>query len=109
MFGIIEENGGRYLENNVTAGGAIVVPQGLVHFVQNIACVNSTFLASFGHEDPGVLTISTNLFRMNQQALTSSFNQPDSIIDSIRSSVRPSPAPGVGECRRRCGLPATSC
>ena len=109
MVGILEENGGRYIENNVTTGQVVVVPQGLVHFVQNIGCENATFLATFGKEDPGVFVISTNIFRINQQALTSTFNQPESIINSIRSSVNPSPAPGVGECRERCGLPIVNC
>jgi oxalate decarboxylase/phosphoglucose isomerase-like protein (cupin superfamily) len=105
LTGFLEENGGRYIENNLTKGEMTVFPQGLVHFVQNLDCKNATFLSSFGSEDPGTLTLSTNLFRINQQALTSTFNQPDHIIDSIRITIPNPPAAGVGECRQRCGLP----
>ena len=105
LTGFLEENGGRYIENNITAGQATVFPQGLVHFVQNLGCQNATFLAMYSDEDAGGLTISTRMFDItNQQALTSTFNQPESVINSIRSSVRPTPAAGVGECRYRCGL-----
>ena len=108
LTGFLEENGGRYIESNLTKGQMTVFPQGLVHYVQNLDCVNATFLSSFGSEDPGTLTISTNLFRINQQALTSTFNQPDDVIDSIRQTIPNPPAAGVGECRRRCGLPPIS-
>ena len=105
LTGFLEENGGRYIENNITTGQAVLFPQGLVHFVQNLNCQNSTFLAMYSNEDAGGLTISTRVFDItNQQALTSTFNQPESVINQIRSSVRPTPAAGVGECRQRCGL-----
>jgi quercetin dioxygenase-like cupin family protein len=105
LTGFLEENGGRYIENNVTKGQMVVFPQGLVHFVQNLDCTNATFLSAFGNEDPGTLTlISANLFRINQQALMSTFNQSESVIDSIRLGLPIPPAAGMGECRKRCGL-----
>jgi oxalate decarboxylase/phosphoglucose isomerase-like protein (cupin superfamily) len=105
LTGFLEENGGRYIENNITVGQAVLFPQGLIHYVQNLGCQNATFLAMYSHEDAGGLTISTRMFDItNQQALTSTFNQPESVINQIRASVRPTPASGVGECRRRCGL-----
>ncbi len=105
LTGFLEENGGRYIENNITVGQAVVFPQGLVHFVQNLGCQNATFLAMYSDEDAGGLTISTRLFDItNQQVLTSTFNQAESVINSIRSTIRSTPAAGVGECRKRCGL-----
>ena len=105
LTGFLEENGGRYIENNVTKGQMVVFPQGLVHFVQNLGCTNATFLSAFGNEDPGTLTIiSANLFRINQQALMSTFNQSESVINSIRMGMPIPPAAGLGECRKRCGL-----
>lgn len=110
LAGVLEENGGRYIENNVTLGQVAIVPMGLVHYVQNLNCENVTFLATFSSEDPGVLTIAPRLFEItNQQVLTSTFNQPETVIDSIRLSVRPAPSAGVGECRRRCGLAPVVC
>ena len=53
LTGFLEENGGRYIENNVTKGQMVVFPQGLVHLVQNLGCKNATFLSAFGNEDPG--------------------------------------------------------
>ena len=105
LTGFLEENGGRYIENNVTTGQITVFPQGLVHFVQNLDCINATFLSVFGSEDPGTLTVSTRLFNINQQALTSTFNQPEIVIDLIKVNIPNPPAPGVGECRKRCNLP----
>jgi hypothetical protein len=70
-----------------------------------LGCTNATFLSAFGNEDPGTLTIiSANFFRINQQALMSTFNQSKSVIDSIRMGLPIPPAAGLGECRKRCGL-----
>jgi len=110
LVGVLEENGGRYIENNVTIGQVAIVPMGLLHFVQNLGCTNTTFLATFSSEDPGTLTVVPRMFSItNTQVLTSTFNQSESVIESLRASVRPSPSAGVGECRRRCGLPPVSC
>ena len=110
LVGILEENGGRYIENNVTMGQVAIVPMGLLHYLQNFECTNATFLATFSSEDPGTLTVAPRLFDItNNQVLTSTFNQTESVIESMRASVRPSPSGGVGECRRRCGLPPVSC
>jgi oxalate decarboxylase/phosphoglucose isomerase-like protein (cupin superfamily) len=110
LVGILEENGGRYIENNVTMGQVAIVPMGLLHYVQNLGCTNTTFLATFSSEDPGTLTVAPRMFTItNTQVLTSTFNQSESVIESLRASVRPAPSAGVGECRRRCGLPPVSC
>jgi len=85
------------------------VPMGLLHYLQNFECTNATFLATFSSEDPGTLTVAPRLFDIkNNQVLTSTFNQSESVIKSMKESVRPSPSAGVGECRRRCRLPVAS-
>lgn len=104
LTGFLEENTGRYIETNLTVGQVTVFPQGLIHFEQNLGCKNATFLSAFSSEDPGVLTITTRLFNINQQALTSSFNQNDKKINSIRSDLVENPAMGLGECLRRCNI-----
>ena len=100
----LEENTGRVIENQLTVGQVTVFPQGLVHFEQNLGCRKAVFLSAFSSEDAGVVTLSTRLFDFNQQSLTSTFNQTDAVINSLRESVRSNPAVGRGECLARCGL-----
>ena len=90
--------------NNLTKGQATFFPQGLVHFEQNLGCTPAVFLSSFGSEDPGVLQIANRLFDLPQQALTSTFNQDDTVINRLRASLPVNPAKGRGECLKRCGL-----
>jgi oxalate decarboxylase/phosphoglucose isomerase-like protein (cupin superfamily) len=102
--GFLEENNGRYIQNTLTAGQVTIFPQGLVHFEQNNGCTRAVFLSAFSSEDPGVVTLSTRIFDLNQEALTSTFNQTDAVINSLRDSVRPNPAVDRGSCLARCGL-----
>jgi hypothetical protein len=78
----------------------------LIHFEQNLGCEEAVFLSAFSHEDPGVLTISNRLFDRDMpiQALTSTFNQNNDVINALRSNLGVNPAKGRGECLRRCGI-----
>ena len=102
--GFVEENGGRLILNNVSKGQLTFFPEGLIHFEQNLGCSNATFYSAFNSEDPGVLTLPNRLFEIPLQALTSSFNNTDTIINQLKSKLVSNPASGVGECRKRCGL-----
>ena len=104
LTGFLEENSGRYIEHNLTAGEVTFFPQGLIHFEQNLECRNATFLSAFSSEDPGVLQITNRLFDINKEALSSSFNQVDTVIDYLKVSLGTNPAKGRGECLKRCGL-----
>jgi len=104
LVGFLEENNGRYIENNITVGYVTVFPQGLVHFEINLECTPATFLSAFSSEDPGTLTIANRLFDINQLALTSTFNTTNELIDALRIRIPTNPALLVGECRKRCGL-----
>ena len=82
----------------------ILYSQGLIHFEQNLGCTNATFLSAFSSEDAGVLTLTNRLFAVNQEGLTSTFNQADVTIDYLRSNIGENPAKGRGECLKRCKL-----
>ena len=105
ITGFLEENNGRYLQNNLTVGMVAIFPQGLIHFEQNVGCTNATFLSSFSSEDPGVLQIVNRLFDIEfEEALTSTFNQDEQVINYLKKSIGVNPTMGRGECLKRCGL-----
>lgn len=100
----VEENEGRTILNNLVEGETTFFPQGLIHFEQNLGCTKAAFLAAFNSEDPGLLTLPNRLFTIPIQALTSSFNNTEEVINTLKEKFVRSPAAGVGECRARCGL-----
>lgn len=102
LTGLIEENNGRVILNNVTAGEATVFEQGLVHFELNLSCEPARFLSAFSSDDPGVLTVTTRLFDAPNTVLAASFNIDDQSIENIRSRI----AANIGyeECLKRCNI-----
>ena len=103
--GFLEENGGRFISNNLNQGETTIFPQGLIHYVQNMGCKNATFISAFNNEDPGVLTVLNRLFDIPLEALQSSFQISDqTLLQNIKNKLPPNPAAGVGECKARCGL-----
>ena len=105
ITGVLEENGGRYIQNNLTAGMITVFPQGLIHYEQNVACTNATFLSAFSSEDAGVLQIVNRLFDITfTEALTSTLNQDETVVNYLRAALGVNPAKDRGECLKRCGL-----
>ena len=69
-----------------------------------MGCTNATFLASFNNEDPGVQSLAQGLFRIDQQAITSTFGISSNNVNFIRNAIPPNPAPGFdSECLIRCG------
>jgi oxalate decarboxylase/phosphoglucose isomerase-like protein (cupin superfamily) len=104
----LEENGGRVILNNLTQGQTTFFPRGHIHFEQNLGCSKATFLSAFNSEDPGVVTIPNRLYDIPIQALTSSFNNTEDVINQLKSKLVANPAMGVGECRKRCGLDVIS-
>jgi oxalate decarboxylase/phosphoglucose isomerase-like protein (cupin superfamily) len=80
QFGFIEENAGgnRLIVVDAVAGQVVFIPQGVLHFSHNLQCTPASFLANFGHRDPGtqtmwaammhiptpILAVSASLFRV---------------------------------------------
>jgi len=104
--GFFSENGGKLILNNLTQGQAIVFPQGVIHFEQNLNCRPAKFVAAFNHQDPGVSTIATNLFQLPTNILLASLGPAldQRTLQNIIKSLPKNPALGIAECKRRCGL-----
>ena len=101
----VEENGGRVIVNDVSAGQTTIFPQGLIHGQINTGCEQAIFLAAFGTEDPGVQQTANNLFRLPVESLTSAFYLTKDKIDVIKLGIPDNPANGFdSECLARCGI-----
>jgi len=106
VVGFVEENGGRTVENTLKTGQLSFVPKGLMHWHYNAGCEDAVFLSTFNHEDPGVVTIVNALFDINATSLQAALNVDRALVADLKTSVPPSPVPGIAECLRRCGLEA---
>lgn len=106
FFGFGEENGGRaFVGGNVTRGQTIFVPQGLIHFAQNLGCKEAQFIASFPSRDPGTQTTALAFFRLPLQTIRATTGLSDKEIKKIQASVEAQENPSLDvECAKRCGI-----
>ncbi len=102
--GFVEENGGRVIINDIMPGQVVVVPQGLIHYAQNLDCKPARFIAAFNNEDPGTVTVSTRTFALPNEALTVTFNQSPEEIEALKKGLPVTLAMGREECLRRCSI-----
>lgn len=66
----VEEFGGEgSVVNDLSKGDVSFVPQGLVHYQQNLGCEPATFLVSLNSEDPGAIVLITLFFELPSEAL----------------------------------------
>ena len=56
--GFIEENGARFVVNQLTAGQGTLFPQGSIHYQINTGCEPIKFVAALNNEDPGANQIA---------------------------------------------------
>ncbi|UJR11627.1 hypothetical protein I4U23_015808 [Adineta vaga] len=63
MIGFIQENRAEVVLNQITIGYAVAIPRGVIHFVQNLDCSPFMQIVAYNDEDPGLLTLSLNMFR----------------------------------------------
>ena len=76
-------------------------------FEKFLGCEKATFLSAFNSEDPGVLTISTRLFKSTvpDDFLKGAFNIDQAKLDQLKAGIPENPAPGFdSECLKRCGI-----
>jgi oxalate decarboxylase/phosphoglucose isomerase-like protein (cupin superfamily) len=99
-----EENGGRVIVNDISEGMATFFPQGLIHYQQNLSCDPVSFIASLNHEDPGVLTITTQFFRLPDEAIEGSLGEGNKIVQQLIDGLPSNPADGHKQCMIDCGL-----
>jgi oxalate decarboxylase/phosphoglucose isomerase-like protein (cupin superfamily) len=101
--GFIEENGGRTILNSISSGDVTIIPEGLVHFATNFGCEDVSFISALNSEDPGVSAI-TNVFNFPSLAIAGAFNQSEETIRLIKAGLPSSPASGIEDCLKLCGL-----
>jgi len=98
----VEENRGRTIVNTIGQGEATVFPQGLIHFQQNFGCERATYLSGLNHEDPGVVTINTQIATFDKVPLASTFGISQEEVLTLFANQGGSPAVGQQECLDRC-------
>ncbi|KAJ3159611.1 hypothetical protein HDU86_001620 [Geranomyces michiganensis] len=104
LVGVIEENGGKVILNKLDTGKATFVPQGAIHFEQNLTCEPAVLIAANPSEDPGTLTIASEFWMLPDGTLEASVGIDEREVRKIRGHIPMGPAPGSEECRKRCGL-----
>ena len=99
-----EENGGRVIINDLSKGMATFFPQGLLHYQQNLSCEPATYLSALNHEDPGVLTITTQFFRLPEEAIEGSLGEDLNLVTQLIDGLPMGPGEGRKQCLMECGL-----
>ena len=56
--GFIEENGARFVVNQLTAGQGTLFPAGSIHYQFNTGCEPIKFVAALNNEDPGASQVA---------------------------------------------------
>ncbi|KAI8920065.1 RmlC-like cupin domain-containing protein [Powellomyces hirtus] len=104
LLGVVEENGSKVILNNLHKGETTAVPQGAIHFEQNLQCEPAVLIAANNNDDPGTLTIGSEFWMLPYGTLEASMGISEDEIRKIRGDIPMGPAPGASECRRKCGL-----
>jgi oxalate decarboxylase/phosphoglucose isomerase-like protein (cupin superfamily) len=99
-----EENGGRVIVNDIGMGETTFFPEGLIHYQQNLSCEPVMFLAALSNEDPGVVSIATQFFKLPEEAQLTTLNQTATVVNKLIAGLPTGPAAGRQECLSKCGL-----
>ena len=100
----VEENGGRVIVNDIGMGEVTFFPEGLVHYQQNLSCETVTYISALNSEDPGVITVSTQFFRLPNEAVQGSIGQDEDKVQQLIDGLPAGPAEGHSACMVTCGL-----
>ena len=98
----VEENGGRVVVNDIGMGEVTFFPEGLIHYQQNLSCETATYIAALNSEDPGVVTISTQFFRLPNEAVRGSLGQDEFKVKQLIDGLPAGPAEGRRTCMEKC-------
>lgn len=99
-----EENGGRVIVNDISTGVVTFFPQGLLHYQQNLSCEKAQYLSALNNEDPGVVTVTTQFFRLPQEAIEGSLGEGPDLVMQLIDGLPVNPADGRQNCLIKCGL-----
>jgi len=107
--GIFEENGARFITNDLYVGQATVFPQGSIHFQQNLGCDPAIFVAGFSNEDPGTVTIAQGFFgQLPPDTVSATLGELGvEEVGSIKAKIPANIAFGIEECVKRCKIDIT--
>eukprot|EP00121_Abeoforma_whisleri_P015986 Awhi_evm1s14694 len=103
----VHENGGGIFVNDITNDTSTIFPEGLIHYQQNTGCDTIQFMSTLNNADPGVVTITTNFFKLPVEGLAGSMDITPELATEIRDGlplniVRANEA--QGQCQRTCGI-----
>ena len=98
------ENRAQVVLNTISIGYATVIPERVIHFVQNVDCALAMELAAYNYADPDLLTLASNMFRFSDGPLSAAFGQSESFIDNLRKTISTFPLNLNAACRKKCGL-----
>lgn len=109
QVGFLEENGDRFVFNEVAPGQAAIFPKGSIHFEMNNGCDPMIFVAALNNEDPGVTSTAQTFLGLPPDIVAAVLGGiPVDQVAKIESLVPDSLALGTDECLNRCGLKRTA-
>jgi len=103
--GFIEENGARFVVNQLTAGQGALFPKGSIHYQFNTGCERVKFVAALNDEDPGASQIAQRYFGLGPEVVAASLGDIGvKEVTNIAKGIPDSMAIGVDKCLTKCGL-----
>jgi len=103
--GFIEENGARFVVNQLTAGQGTLFPKGSIHYQINTGCEPIKFVAALNDEDPGASQIAQRFFGLNLQVVAATLGDVGlQEVTNIAKGIPDSMAIGVDACLTKCNL-----
>jgi len=109
LTGFVLENGARQVTNTVSGGSAVIFPKGSIHWIANLGCEPSVFVASLNDEDPGLSSIAQNFFGIEEDVVSATLGGVNSeYLSQISSQLPPGLILGLETCLQKCGLEQSS-
>ncbi|KAJ7485685.1 RmlC-like cupin [Mycena latifolia] len=103
--GTLEENGARFVVNELPPGSMTLFPQGAIHFEMNEGCDPAMFVAAFNSEDPGVLQVAQRFFGLPPDIVSITLGDIGvQEVQGLEAKIPDNVAIGTDECLKRCGL-----
>ena len=107
--GFMAENGGPpQMSNTLNQFQGSILPQGSIHFEFNDNCEPAVFMAAFSNEDPGLMSVAQNFFKLDPGILEADLGYPSFLdgtnLATFEKSMPKSFADGMKTCFDRCGL-----
>ncbi|OCH94135.1 RmlC-like cupin [Obba rivulosa] len=105
ISGTLQENGARFVFNEVPGGSATIFPKGSIHFQQNNGCEPITFVAALNNEDPGVDSIAQRFLGLPPDIVSATLGDIGvEEVFGLANMIPDNIAFGTDECLQRCGI-----